>query len=128
MVELFKYTRACAKFRSSYPEIWLLTWFGKEFNVLELKKNDILDQGFHCLFGWLASERPRQQLGYIADGSQGWRLKMLRAATHETERANHEFCLSRSHYTDTHPTSRQRAATVGIEPTTSSPGVARSTD
>ena len=40
---------------------------------------------------------------------------------------DHDFCLSRSHYTDTDPTSRERAATAGIEPGTSSPGVARST-
>ena len=33
-----------------------------------------------------------------------------------------------SHYTDTDPTSRERAATAGIEASTSSPGVARSTD
>ena len=33
----------------------------------------------------------------------------------------------RSHYTDTDPTCRERAATAGIEPGTSSPGVARST-
>ena len=39
-----------------------------------------------------------------------------------------DFCLSRSHYTDTDPTSRQRAATAGIEPSTSLAGVARSTD
>ena len=59
------------------------------------------------------------------------RLTILRAATHETELGDHDFCLSRSHYydyTDTDPTSRERAATAGIEPETSSPGVARSTD
>ena len=56
------------------------------------------------------------------------RLTILRAATHETERGGHDFCLSRSHYTDTDPTSRERAATAGIEPDTSSSGVARSTD
>ena len=54
-------------------------------------------------------------------------LTILRAATHETELGDHDFCLSRSHYTDTDPTSRERAATAGIEPGTSSPGVARST-
>ena len=32
---------------------------------------------------------------------------------------DHDFCLSRSHYTDTDPTSRERAATAGIEPGTS---------
>ena len=40
---------------------------------------------------------------------------------------DHDFCLSRSHYTDTDPTSRERAAAAGIEPGASSPGVARST-
>ena len=55
------------------------------------------------------------------------RLTILRAATHETELGDHDFCLSRSHYTDTGPTCRERAATAGIEPGTSSPGVARST-
>ena len=49
------------------------------------------------------SYSPPQQLGYIEDGSQEWRLTILRAATHETERGDHGFCLSRSHYTDTDP-------------------------
>ena len=43
------------------------------------------------------------------------RLTILRAATHETELGDHDFCLSRSHYTDTDPTCRERAATAGIE-------------
>ena len=55
------------------------------------------------------------------------RLTILRAATHETELGDHGFCFSRSHYTDTDPTSRERAATAGIEPGSSSQGVARST-
>ena len=84
--------------------------------------------GFVWLVGCLVSLRPRQHLGYISDGSQDWRLTILRAATHETERGNHDFCLSRSHYTDTDPTSRKRLVSVGIELTASSPGVARSTD
>ena len=33
---------------------------------------------------------------------------------------DHDFCLSRSHYTDTDPTSRELAATAGIELGTSS--------
>ena len=49
---------------------------------------------------------------------------ILRADTHETELGDHDFYLSRSHYTDTDPTSRKRAATAGIEPTTPSPGIA----
>ena len=55
------------------------------------------------------------------------RLTILRAATHETELGDHGFCFSRSHYTNTDPTSRERAATARIEPGSSSPGVARST-
>ena len=46
----------------------------------------------------------------------------------KTEWGDHDFCFSRSHYTDTDPTSRERATAAGIEPGTSSPGVARSTD
>ena len=50
----------------------------------------------------------------------------ISAVTHETEWGDHDFCISRSHYTDTDSTSREQAATAGIEPGTSSPGVARS--
>ena len=50
------------------------------------------------------------------------RLTILRAATHETELGDHDFCLSRSYYSDTDPTSRERTATAEIEPGTSSPG------
>ena len=32
-------------------------------------------------------------------GQKTERLTILRAATHETELGNHDFCLSRSHYT-----------------------------
>ena len=60
-------------------------------------------------------------------GPKTKRLTILRAATHQTELGNHDFLLSRSH-ADTDPTSRERAVTAGIEPETSSPGVARSTD
>ena len=38
----------------------------------------------------LVSSCPCQQLGYIADGSQDWRLTILHAATHETERGDHD--------------------------------------
>ena len=34
------------------------------------------------------------------------RMTILRAATHETELGDDDFCLSRSHYTHTDPTSR----------------------
>ena len=37
-------------------------------------------------------------------------MTILRAATHETELGDHDFYLSQSHYTDTDPTSRERAA------------------
>ena len=46
----------------------------------------------------------------------------------ETERGDHDFCLSRSHYTDMDATSREWAARAGIELTAPSPGVVRSTD
>ena len=42
------------------------------------------------------------------------RLTILRDATHETERGEHDFCLSRSHYNGTDPTSRERVAPAGI--------------
>ena len=42
-------------------------------------------------------------------GPKTERLTILRAATQETEWGDHDFCLSRSHYTDTDPTSRERA-------------------
>ena len=46
---------------------------------LSLNENkSTIVQKRHGLFGWLVSERPRQQLGYIADGSQDWRLTVLR--------------------------------------------------
>ena len=48
-------------------------------------------------------------------GSKTERLPILRGATHETELGEHDFCLSRSHYTDTDPTSWERTATAGIE-------------
>ena len=79
----------------------------------------------------------------LSPGSLGYRLKFClfdwflnvlvnnktisrtgsKTETDETEREDHDFCLSRSHYTDTDPISRGRADTEG-----SSPGVARSTD
>ena len=62
------------------------------------------------------------------DGTQDWRLIILRAATHKTERGDHYFCLNRSHYTDTDPTGKEREATAGIESRISSPRVVRSTD
>ena len=80
--------------------------------------------GRYSFFKFFFLERSR----FVAAGPKTERLTILRAVTHETELGDHDFCLSRSHYTDTDPTSRERAATAGIEPGTSSPGVLRSTD
>ena len=82
-------------------------------------------QLFVCLFGFLMSLSTTRL--YRGRAPRQERLTISRAATHETELGDHDFCLSRSHYTDTDPTCRERAATAGIEPGTSSPGVARST-
>ena len=81
---------------------------------------------FVCLFVFLTSLSTTRL--YSGRAPKQERLTILRAATHETGLGDHDFCLSRSHYTDTDPTSRKRAAIAGIEPGTSSPGVARSTD
>ena len=40
----------------------------------------------------------------------------------DTERGDQDFCLSRLHYTDTDPTSKERTPVEDIEPTTSWPG------
>ena len=63
-------------------------------------------QCFVCLFGFLS---PRQELGYIADGSQDWRQKILR--THEVERGDHDFCHNRGHIilTLTQPVESERS-------------------
>ena len=99
--------------------LWILT-----FNcvVNEVRHTRSL---FVCLFGFLTSSSTTRL--YRGRAPRQERLTILRAATHETELGDHDFCLSRSHYTDTDPTCRERAATAGIEPGTSSPGVARST-
>ena len=89
---------------------------------LILKNRNI---SFVCLFGFLTSSSTTRL--YRGRAPRQERLTILRAATQETELGDHDFCLSRSHYTDTDPTCRERAATAGIEPGTSSPGVARST-
>ena len=80
---------------------------------------------FVCLFGFLTSSSTTRLHRGRAPRQE--RLTILRAATHETELGDHDFCLSRSHYTDTDPTCREWAATAGIEPGTSAQGVARST-
>ena len=91
------------------------------------KKNKVKNNKslFVCLFVFLTSSSTTRL--YRGRAPRQERLTILRAATHETELGDHDFCLSRSHYTDTDPTCRERAATAGIEPGTSSPGVARST-
>ena len=91
---------------------WLSEWFQ-------------IDRSFVCLFGFLTSSSTTRL--YRGRAPRQERLTILLAATHEKELGDHDFCLSRSHYTDTDPTCRERAATAGIEPGTSSPGVARST-
>ena len=70
------------------------------------------------LVGWLvgfltASSTTRL---YRGRAPRQERLTILHAATHETELGDHGFCFSRSHYTDTDPTSRERAATAGSNP------------
>ena len=54
--------------------------------------------------------------GYIADGSEDWRVTISLTATHETERGDHDFFFGLSHYTDTDTTSGKRAIRAGIEP------------
>ena len=83
--------------------------------------------GLVGLVGWILNVLVNYSV-ISRTGPETERLTILRAATHETELGDHDFYLSRSHYTDTDPTSRERASTAGIEPGTSWPGVARSTD
>ena len=53
---------------------------------------------FVCLFGFLTSSSTTRL--YRGRAPRQERLTILRAATHETELGDHDFCLSRSHYTD----------------------------
>ena len=48
------------------------------------------------------------------DGSRDCRLTISHVATHMTERGDHDFCHSRSHNTDTDPTSREQPATAEL--------------
>ena len=82
-------------------------------------------QKFGWLVGFLTSSSTTRL--YCGPAPRQERLTILRAATHETELGGHGFCFSRSHYTDTDPTSREQAAKAGIELRSSSAGVARST-
>ena len=61
---------------------------------------------FVCLVGFLTSLSTTRL--------NGGRTQDRASATHETERGDYDFCFSRSHYTDTDPTSRERAATAGL--------------
>ena len=63
-----------------------------------------------CLVGFFtASSTTRLYCGQVPRLT----ILQLHAATHDTERGDHD---SQSHYIDTDPTSRERAATVGIKP------------
>ena len=73
---------------------------------------------FVCLIVWFLNVLVNYKV-ISRTGPKTERLTILRAATHEIELGDHDFYLSRSHYTDTDPTSRERAATAGIEPGTS---------
>ena len=83
-----------------------------------------LDTNGDCLFVWFLNVLVNYEI-ISRTGPKTERLTIVRAATRETELGDHDFCLSRSHYTDTDPTSRKRAATAGIEPGTSSPRLYR---
>ena len=61
---------------------------------------------FVCLVGWLVG----WLVGFLTSSSttrlyrggfQGWRLTIISAATHKTERGDHDFCFIRLYYTDT---------------------------
>ena len=41
-----------------------------------------MTMGIVCLFGWLVSQHPHQQLGYIADRSKDWRLTTIYVLPH----------------------------------------------
>ena len=55
---------------------------------------------FVCLVGWFLYVLVSYKV-ISRTGPKTERLTILRAATHETELGDHDFCLSRSHYTDT---------------------------
>ena len=77
-------------------------------------------------FGILTSSSTTRPYRGRAPRQSVWQFYVLLHTRQSWE--THDFCLSWSHYTDTDPTSRERAATAGIEPGTSSPGAARFTD
>ena len=103
-----------------FPKICIL-WIRISVGVQSTVLLELWRCSFVCLVSFLtSSSTTRLYRGPSPDG----RLAILRAVTHETERGDHDFCLSRSYYTDTGPASRERAATAG----TSSSGVAYSTN
>ena len=57
---------------------------------------------FVWLVGWLFNVLVNNK-AILWTGPKTERLTILRAATHEIERGDHDFCLSRSHYADTDP-------------------------
>ena len=105
--------------------------FTKIRNLMQLPPFHLIwhSQSHSGDFGWLVGFLTSSSTTRLYRGRapRQERLTILRAATHETELGDHGFCFSRSHYTDTDPTSRERAAAAGIEPGSSSPGVSRST-
>ena len=54
---------------------------------------------FVCLFVWFLNDLVNYKV-ISRTGPETERLTILRAATHETALGDHDFCLSRSHYTD----------------------------
>ena len=82
---------------------------------------------FVCLVGFLTSTSTTGLYHGLAPRQSVWQFYVLPHIRHRWETMSSVFCLSRLHYTDTDPTSRERAATAGIEPAISPPGVARST-
>ena len=109
--------------------LWKWAWLAKNYAPIKCRLRFRVEL-FDYSLG--PTNQPTNVLvNYLAiswTGLRTERLTILRAATHETGLGDHDFCLSQSHYTDTDPTSRMRAATGGIEPGTSSPGVVRSSD
>ena len=80
---------------------------------------------FLCLIGFLTSLSTTRLYPGRAPRLTSDKFYVL---PHTRQLGDRDFCLSRSHYTDTNQTSRERAATAGIKPGTSSPRVKGSTD
>ena len=69
----------------------------------------IKDSKFVCLFVWFLKVLINYNV-ISRTGPKTERLTNLSVATHETELGDHDFCLSRSHYTDTDPTHQESRA------------------